>query len=230
MRVSTLKRVLFPLVATATTVLATAGLASAHIHPDPLAMAAGTTGTVGFAIEHGCDGSPTTDLQIQIPDGVTGVGPVAKDGWTSTITGNVVEFTGGSLAADVTDHFDLALTAPAQPGDVHFKIIQNCAQGELDWIEIAAAGAAEPAHPAPTLKVTQGPPTSADLTPEPESTDATGTVVINAAAPTSTSIIAVTTADSGNTGTIVVVAVVAAVVLIGGGVALARRRNGTPGA
>ena len=217
------KRVLVPAAVSATVVLTTAGLASAHIHPDPLAMAAGTTGTVGFTIEHGCDTSPTTDLKIQIPTGVTGVTPVQKAGWTATMTGNTVEFAGGSLAADKVDHFDLTLTVPAQPGDLHFPIIQTCAKGELAWIEIAAAGAPEPQYPAPTLKVTDGPPTSADLTPEPEATDAAGT-----AAPVSATVAASTPAkDSSNTGTVVVVVVVA-VVLVGGGTLLVRRKNSAP--
>ncbi len=140
-------------------------------------MEAGTTGTVGFTIEHGCDGSPTTDVKFEIPEGVTGVTPVDKDGWTATVTGNTVEFKGGPLAADEEDHFDFTFTAPTQAGDIHFPVIQTCEQGELAWIEIAAEGAAEPEHPAPTLKVTEGPPTSADLMPEPEGEDATAETV-----------------------------------------------------
>ena len=155
-----------------TAVLAVGGVASAHIDPDPPAVAAGSTATVGFKIEHGCDGSPTTDLKFEIPDGVTDVAAMGKEGWTATLTGNVLEFKGGPLAADTEDHFDITFTAPAQAGDIHFPIIQTCAQGELAWIEIAAEGAAEPEHPAPTLKVTDGPPTSADLVPEAEGTDA----------------------------------------------------------
>ena len=215
-------------------VLAVGGVASAHIDPDPPAMEAGSTATVGFKIEHGCDGSPTTDVKFEIPEGVTGVTPVDKDGWTATVAGNIVEFKGGSLGADQEDHFDITLTAPAQAGDIHFRIIQTCAQGELAWIEIAAEGAEEPEHPAPTLKVTEGPPTSADLMPEAEGEDATaetaagstdGTALI---APVATTVTTPSADDLSNTGTIVVVVGVAAVVLIGGGVVLTRRRNATP--
>ena len=197
-------------------------------------MEAGSTGTVGFTIEHGCDGSPTTDLKFEIPEGVAGVAPVDKDGWTATVAGNTVEFKGGPLGADQEDHFDITLTAPAQAGDIHFPIIQTCEQGELAWIEIPAEGAAEPEHPAPTLKITEGPPTSADLVPEAEGEDATAETVAASTdattlvAPLSTTVTTTPADDSSNTGTIVVVVIVAAVVLAGGGVVLARRRSSAP--
>ncbi len=210
----------------ATTILVSigSGTAFAHIDPDPLAMQAGTSGTVAFNVEHGCDGSPMTDLKIQIPAGVTGVEVVDKAGWTGTVTGGTIEFKGGPLAADKPDHFDVTLTVPTQAGDLHFPAIETCEQGELAWIEIPAEGAPEPELAAPTLKVTAGPPTSADLTPPPEAPEPTATG--GTAAPISATVVAPTPAkDSSNTGTIVVV-VVAAVVLVGGGTLLVRRKNG----
>jgi periplasmic copper chaperone A len=193
------------------------GTASAHVDPDPLAMQAGTTGTVAFNIEHGCSGSPTTDIKFEIPDGVTGVKPVDKSGWTATYTGNTVEFKGGPLAADQQDHFDITLTAPTTAGEIHFPAIQTCQSGELDWIEIAADGAPEPEHPAPTLKITQGPPTSADLTPMEEGTDTTEAAVTATAPPSKD--------ESSNTGAIVGIIIGAVVVLGGGGFLIARRRH-----
>ncbi len=199
------------------------GTAFAHIDPDPLAMQAGTSGTVAFNVEHGCSGSPMTDLKIQIPAGVTDVKVVDKAGWTGTVVGSIIEFKGGPLAADKPDHFDVTLTVPTQAGDLHFPAIETCEKGEIAWIEIAADGAPEPALPAPTLKVTEGPPTSADLTPPPEVPETTvaggsvAPVLATAAAPTQAK-------DSSNTGTIVVVVIVA-VVLVGGGALLVRRKN-----
>ena len=64
------------------------------------------------------------------------------------------------------------MTAPAEAGEIRFPVIQTCEQGELAWIEIPAEGAAEPEHPAPTLKITAGPPTAEDLTPEEEEASA----------------------------------------------------------
>jgi hypothetical protein len=176
-----------------------------------------------------------TDLKIQIPQGASGVTAVDKAGWTATVTADTIEFSGGSLDAATEDHFDINITVPTLVGTIYFPAIETCAKGELAWIEIPAAGAPEPELPAPSLKVTDGPPTSADLTPVPEeeeettavTTAATGTADIGVVvAPTT--IDAATADDSSNTGTIVVVVVVVAVVLIGGGIVLARRRTTTP--
>ena len=237
MRTTFLKHAITSAVVSATVVLVAAGIASAHVDPDPLAMEAGTTGEVAFTIEHGCDGSPTTDLKFEIPDSVTDVAPVAKDGWTATVTGNVLEFKGGPLPADQEDQFAITMTAPAEAGEARFPVIQTCEQGELAWIEIPAEGAAEPEHPAPTLKITAGPPTAEDLTPEEEGASAdaetasTETASTEVAA-TGDTIAVVATAvaapadsdDSSNTGAIVTVVIGAAIVVVGG-VFLARRKK-----
>ena len=227
MRTKLVRHTLACVAMSAAVVLIGGGNASAHLDPDPIAIQAGSTATVAFTVEHGCNGSATTDVQFQIPTGVTGVAPIDKTGWTATVTGNVVEFKGGPLAADQKDHFDITFTAPAQPGEIHFPAIQTCEQGNIGWVEIPVEGAAEPENPAPTIKVTQGPPTSAELTPVPDAPETTGASVAGGtAAPLSTTVAAVVPAkDSSNTAVIVVVVVAVALVLIGGGLLLARRRN-----
>lgn len=225
MRTTFCKHALVSAAVTAAVLLVTGGIASAHLDPDPIAMEAGSSGTVAFTVEHGCDGSPTTSLKFEIPEGVTGVAPVEKEGWTATVSGNTLEFRGGPLDADVEDHFDITLTAPATAGDIHFPIIQTCEQGELAWIEVAEEGAAEPEHPVPTIKITDGPPTAEDLAVEHEEGEEEG------AHEEETSATLVTTVasddDSSNTGTIAVV-IVAAAALLGGGVVLARRKSAKP--
>jgi uncharacterized protein YcnI len=230
MRTAFVKSVIASVAATATVVVIAGGIASAHIDPDPIAMQAGTSATVAFKVEHGCDGSPTTSMKFQIPAGVTDAVGVDKEGWTATLTGDVLEFKGGPLAADQEDHFDITFTAPGEPGDIRFPVIQTCEQGELAWVEVAAEGAAEPEHPAPTITVTAGPPTAAELTPAPEATD-TGTAGTAAASGDTAAPVSATVApasDSSNTGTIVVVVIIVAIVLAAGGIVLARRKNATP--
>jgi uncharacterized protein YcnI len=225
------KHTLVTAATTATVVLFAGGIASAHIDPDPIAIQAGTAATVSFKVEHGCDGSPTTSMKFQIPDGVTDAAGVAKDGWTATLTGNTLEFAGGPLAADQEDHFDISFTAPATAGDIRFPVIQTCEVGELDWIEVAEEGAAEPEHPAPTIKITEGAPTAEELTPAPEDEEGTeGTVVATSdtVVPVVTTVPADSSDDSSNTGTIVLVAAIVVVVLVGGGIALSRRNSATP--
>jgi uncharacterized protein YcnI len=223
----------FVTAATSATVVLFAGeIASAHIDPDPIAMQAGTSATVAFNVEHGCDGSPTTSMKFRIPDGVTDAVAVEKDGWTATLTGDTLEFVGGPLDPEQADHFDITFTAPAAAGDIHFPVVQTCEAGELAWIEIPEEGAAEPERPAPTINITEGPPTAEDLAPEPEEEEATEETLVTqstdgAAAPTVTAA-AADDDDSSNTGVIVVVVIGAAIVLVGGGVLLARRNKATP--
>jgi periplasmic copper chaperone A len=214
-------------IATITIAFVTSGIASAHVDPDPIAVQAGTTATVNFNVEHGCDGSPTNDMKFQIPAGVAGVAAVEKAGWTATVSGDTLEFNGGPLAADKQDSFGITFTAPTQPGDIRFPVIQTCEQGNIAWIEVAAEGAPEPENPAPTIKVTAGPPTSAELTPVPDATDApAGTAVTSATAVTTT--VTAPSKDSSNTGAIVAVVIGVAIVVVGGGVFLMRRNKATP--
>jgi len=230
MRTAFARALIVSAAATTAVLLDAGGIVSAHIDPDPIAMQVGTSGTVAFNVEHGCSGSPMTDLKIQIPTGVTGVAPVAKDGWTATFTGDTVEFKGGPLGATTEDHFDIKLTAPTTAGDIHFPAIETCQVGEIDWIEISADGAPEPENPAPTIKITTNPPTAAELTPVPDAPEGTAdTVAVSGTdAGITTTATTAATKKSSNTGTIVVEVIVAAVVLIGGGLLLARRRSTPP--
>jgi periplasmic copper chaperone A len=222
---TTFKHALAFATVSAAVIFVTGGIASAHVDPDPIAMQAGTSGTVAFNVEHGCDGSPTTSMSFKVPDGVTDAVGVAKDGWTATLTGSTLEFKGGPLAADEEDHFDITFTAPATAGDISFPVIQTCEQGEIAWIEPIVEGAEEPENPAPTIKITAEAPTAEELTPAPEEEEATeGTVV----ATSDTVVTATSDDDSSNTGTIVVIVVIVAVVLVGGGVVMARRKNAAP--
>jgi len=218
--------------------------ASAHVDPDPLAIAAGTSGDVSFTLEHGCDGSPTTKLEIKVPADFTAVSAPDKAGWTATVADDVITWVGGPLDAATAEAFTIALTAPSTPGSYEFPAVQTCEQGTLSWVEKPVDGQPEPDHPTPVLKVTDGPPTSEDLVSDEEAatdetassdgatsdaagTDTTAPVVI-APAP---SVADTTKQDDSNTGG-VIAGIVAAVVVIGGGAAfaLSRKRKGSTGA
>jgi hypothetical protein len=54
-------------------VLLMASPAAAHVEPDITSAPAGSRTTVEFVIEHGCDGSPTIEVAMQLPAGVTQV-------------------------------------------------------------------------------------------------------------------------------------------------------------
>ena len=129
-----------------------------------------------FAVPHGCAGSATVKIRVQIPEGVIAVKPMPKPGWTletikgkystsyelhgATISEGVQEVTwsGGKLADDNYDEFVLAtfLTGSLKPNTtLYFPVVQECEQGVSRWIEIPQEG--KPAHdsksPAPGVKL-----------------------------------------------------------------------------
>src|SRR3954447_18162753 len=103
--------------ATAALLVATAGIAAAHIDPDFSQVPAGEKATVTFTVEHGCGESPTTKLEIKVPASVTDAAAVTKADWTSATSGDVVTITGGPLDAHTEDTFAIAFTAPSKVGE-----------------------------------------------------------------------------------------------------------------
>ena len=229
------------------------GTAFAHIEPDPPAAQQGATVTVGFMVEHGCAGSPTTGLDIKLPDGIADARAVDKPGWTATVDSGVVRFVGQSPSGEEPDTFSISFTTPGTPGEVYFPTVQKCLEGSADWLDIAEEGQPEPEHPAPAMKITAGPPSSDDLTPaaddETVATDVEGSVpdtgpdttgvasagatapaiapvVTDAATPDTAGVTATTTApasDDDSNTGLIVGIVIAAVVVLGGGGLIAAR-------
>ena len=68
------------------TVIALAALvvspASAHVTLEKRQAPVGSYYKAVFAVPHGCAGSPTVKLRVQIPEGVIGIKPMPKPGWT----------------------------------------------------------------------------------------------------------------------------------------------------
>ncbi len=62
-------------VAAATLTLAAVAPASAHVTGTPSDAAAGAFTILTMSVPHGCDGSPTTKIEIQIPESVLSVTP-----------------------------------------------------------------------------------------------------------------------------------------------------------
>ena len=66
----------------------TASSASAHITLQNREAAIGSSYKAVFVVPHGCAGSATTKIRVQIPEGVIGVKPMPKPGWNvETIKG-----------------------------------------------------------------------------------------------------------------------------------------------
>ncbi|MFH8250905.1 DUF1775 domain-containing protein [Microbacterium sp. B2969] len=138
--------------------------ASAHVHVDPATAPAGASQTLTFSFSHGCDGSPTTALVIDIPDGVATTTPVVQGGWTIqrelgadeqptrvTFTSDAPVESG--LQASVA--LVVAFSKDAANSTAAFPVTQECVDGSTAWTQIAAAGE-DPESldaPAPTVAV-----------------------------------------------------------------------------
>ena len=150
--------------------------AYAHVTLEGRQAAIGTWYKAVFAVPHGCAGSATTKIRVQIPDGVIDVKPMPKPGWNVEVVkgkyaapydfhgGKVSEgarevvWSGGKLLDDNYDEFVIStyLTATLKPDTVlYFPTVQECEQGVSRWIDIPAD--AEHTHdtksPAPGVKL-----------------------------------------------------------------------------
>ena len=149
---------------------AAACTAHAHIHLEYGVGNAGSSYKATFQLGHGCSGSATRQISVDIPPGVTGVRPMPKPGWTLELQraasqgqapGAVTRVTWAARTpADVLpdshyDEFVLVGRLPAAAGRIHWPVRQVCEQGRADWTEVPQAGqqAGELKLPAPALDV-----------------------------------------------------------------------------
>jgi len=151
--------------------------ASAHVSLETKQAAIGASYKAVFAVPHGCTGSPTVKLRVQIPEGVIAVKPMPKAGWSVDVVegqysieydyhGNKVSsgakevvWSGGKLPDHNYDEFVIStfLTDGLKPNTtLYFPVVQECEKGVSRWIEIPAEGAAhsqEGKSPAPGVKL-----------------------------------------------------------------------------
>ena len=222
-----------------------AGPVWAHVSANPGEVPAGESAVIAFRIAHGCDGSPTTAVSLQIPDTVAGVTPEFVPGWTiETTTGPLSEpvelhgeavtegtreitWSGGEAIPDGTYfEFGVSMQLPDQPGEtLYFPVVQTCESGETAWIQVPEAG--EDTHdletPAPAITLTDG-DASEDHA---EASEANGHSEAAAASePVPTAELA--TSEQSSTSILPVVLAAGGVGLAAGAVAMvvARRRTG----
>ncbi|MGB3411141.1 MAG: YcnI family protein [Microthrixaceae bacterium] len=222
------------------------GVASAHITPQDPEGPAGGYMTTAFKVGHGCEGSPTTKVEIKIPDGVLSVAPQPVDGWELTTTKKTLDppidsngtkvtetvgtvtWAGGNLPADQLQMFWLSMKLPdGKAGDVlSFPVVQTCEAGETDWIEIAKPGEAEPEHPAPTITLTAATDdhhgSSADDSVSNDSTDSSATESATEGSTEATSSKSDSDDDSNGNGLAIGGIVLGALGLAAGGAAFAK--------
>jgi uncharacterized protein YcnI len=107
-------------------------------------------------VPHGCKGSATVKLRVRIPEGVIGVKPQPKPGWTlnivkgdyaqayslykAKVASGVKEISwSGNLPDDEYDEFVFVghLSDTLKPGStLYFPVVQECQQGVQRWIDL----------------------------------------------------------------------------------------------
>ena len=158
-------------------VLGVAAPASAHVTISASTTAAGAFTVLTMSVPHGCDGSATTEIVIQIPEEINAVTPTRNPLWEvdkeveqldppvtdahgNEITERVatVTYTARSPLPDgYRDAFELSVQLPESEGTtLLFPTIQTCEQGESAWIEVPEDGqdAEELELPAPSVTIT----------------------------------------------------------------------------
>jgi periplasmic copper chaperone A len=102
-----------------------------------------------FKIGHGCGESPTRQVSVAIPAGVTGAKPMPKPGWALEVqrTGpNVARVTWTARSADAMlpndqyDEFVVVARTPKEPGTIYWPVNQVCENGRTDWVEVPRDG------------------------------------------------------------------------------------------
>jgi periplasmic copper chaperone A len=152
--------------------------AAAHVTLEDRPATVGGYYKAVFGVPHGCAGSATVKIRVQIPEGVIGVKPMPKAGWSlETIKGKYatgydsggaklsegvkeVVWSGGKLADDNYDEFIIStfLTGSLKANTtLYFPVVQECEQGISRWIDIPAEGPGGHDHggksPAPGVKL-----------------------------------------------------------------------------
>jgi periplasmic copper chaperone A len=158
------------------TMLVTCGAANAHVTLEASEASVSSTYKAVLRVGHGCEGSPTVAIRVQIPEGMIAVKPMPKPGWElttkiepytqpvkyfeDTLTEGVKEiaWTGGKLPDEWYDEFVFRGRLPDEGAGtiVYFPVVQECEAGVHRWIEIPAEGktADDYEEPAPGLTLT----------------------------------------------------------------------------
>ena len=207
-----------------------AGQASAHVEADPASVAAGSTHTITFNLEHGCGDSATVKLEMRLADGVTDAKPAAINGWTSSEAAGVITWTGGPQPHDQPLDVPVEMTFPDTPGaTLPFPLVQTCEQGETRWVDPPNPDGSEPEDPAPMVVLTASAGGGASTTAAPATTGGvatTGAVSTTAGvsttaaaviAPSPSTTAAATDDSSGNNAGVIAVVVIALGAVVGVG-------------
>lgn len=170
--------------------------AFSHVSLDVKTAPAGSAYKAVFQVGHGCQGSATTGIRIQIPAGFQGAKPYPKAGWSLAVTQeklakpydshgkataedvSVVSWTAASKEAALQDaffdEFVLRGKLPESAGPLWFKVLQTCESGSSDWSEVPAPGSSAKGLKSPAVLLEVTGPEAAAAAPTPAMAHAPG--------------------------------------------------------
>jgi len=148
----------------------------AHVGLETKQATIGASYKAVFTVPHGCAGSPTVKIRVQIPEGVIAAKPMPKAGWNvEAISGkyaNEYDYHGSKLSEGVKEvvwsggklpdhHYEefvvsTYLSTGLKPNTMlYFPVVQECEQGVSRWIDIPKEGDAGHGSktPAPGVKL-----------------------------------------------------------------------------
>lgn len=141
--------------------------AAAHVTVSPDEAAAGSRALLTFSVPHGCEGSPTTEVEIQIPEDVLAVTPSVNPNWdvekldadgepaAEGPVRSVVYTARTPLPSDLRDAFELSVQMPDDAGaTLAFPVVQTCEEGEARWDQLPEEGEDPHALDSPSPLVT----------------------------------------------------------------------------
>jgi uncharacterized protein YcnI len=137
-------------------VLACAGCVEAHVRVSPHVVPAHRIALLTFRCPNERTSTPTVKLEIRLPEDVplalVTVPPVA--GWRSRVTGQTITWYGGTIAPGTAGRFRIVVGPIPAGHPLIFRAVQTYGSGEIvRWIQVRAAGEAEPPFPAPVVLV-----------------------------------------------------------------------------
>ena len=137
-----------------------AGVSFAHIVLQQKAAPVASPYKAVFQVSHGCQGSATTALRVQVPAGFTGAQPLPKSGWVLTTEEDAITWAASSTAAALSSGLDgefvLRGRTPDTPGPLWFAVRQSCGSLVQDWAERPSSGTSTQGltYPAALVQVT----------------------------------------------------------------------------
>ncbi|MEV7022781.1 YcnI family protein [Kitasatospora sp. NPDC093558] len=174
------RRIAAVLAVAATSVVVLAGPAFAHVTVNPGSASQGGYTAVDFRVPNESDSASTVKLEVNLPldHPLASVRTLPMPGWTTTVEKSKLDKplkvhgsdvneavskitwtadAGTKIAPGQFQEFRVSLgPLPSDADSMVFKALQTYDNGDVvRWIDESKAGQPEPAHPAPTLKLTK---------------------------------------------------------------------------